>query len=74
MSPFRLLFSSFFLFPQVETPDKNYQYLLFACEPYETVAFKLPSHQIDKSEGKFATNWDALAKKFVLTMYFLDST
>lgn len=26
---------------KVETPDKNYQYLLVACEPYETVAFKV---------------------------------
>jgi splicing factor 3A subunit 2 len=23
---------------KVETPDKNYQFLLFACEPYETGA------------------------------------
>lgn len=28
---------------KVEQPDKNYQYLLFACEPYETVAFKVIS-------------------------------
>ena len=26
---------------KVESPDKNYQYLLFACDPYETVAFKV---------------------------------
>ena len=26
---------------KVEQPDKNFQYLLFACEPYETVAFKV---------------------------------
>ena len=29
---------------KVDTPpDKNYQYLLFACEPYETIAFKIPN-------------------------------
>ena len=27
---------------KVEVPDKNYQYVLFACDPYETVAFKIP--------------------------------
>ena len=58
---------------KVEVPDKNYQYLLFACEPYETIAFKLPSQQIDKREGRFVTNWDAIAKKLILTMYFMDS-
>ena len=24
-------------------PDRNYQYLLLACDPYETVAFKIPN-------------------------------
>jgi splicing factor 3A subunit 2 len=24
-------------------PDKNYQYLIFACEPYETIGFKIPN-------------------------------
>ncbi len=26
---------------KIEAPDKNYQYLLFACDPYETIAFKV---------------------------------
>ena len=26
---------------KVEAPDKNVQYLLFACDPYETIAFKV---------------------------------
>lgn len=26
---------------KIETPDKNYQYVLFACDPYETVGFKV---------------------------------
>lgn len=26
---------------KLEVPDKNYQYLLFACDPYETIAFKV---------------------------------
>jgi splicing factor 3A subunit 2 len=31
---------------KVEAPDKNYQYLLFACDPYETVAFKVSSSDV----------------------------
>ncbi|CAN0091522.1 unnamed protein product, partial [Hapterophycus canaliculatus] len=27
---------------KVEAPDKGYQYLLFACDPYETIGFKVP--------------------------------
>ena len=26
---------------KIEAPDKNYQYILFACDPYETIAFKV---------------------------------
>lgn len=36
---------------KVEVPDKNYQYLLFAAEPYETIAFKVPNRDIEKSTG-----------------------
>lgn len=57
---------------KVEVPDKNYQYLLFACDPYETVAFKIPNHAIDKSEGRFFTNWDINEKKFYLQLFFME--
>lgn len=58
---------------RVETPpDKNYQYLLLACEPYETVAFKIPNEPVDRNEGKFVTNWDVEAKVFTLTLQFLE--
>ena len=55
---------------RVEKPDKRYQYLLFAAEPYETVAFKIPNRKIDKSEGKFYTNWDRDSNNFTLQLYF----
>ncbi len=58
---------------KVEVPDKNSQYLLFACDPYETVAFKIPNQPIDKAEGRFFTNWDDQGKKFVLQLFFLDA-
>jgi splicing factor 3A subunit 2 len=58
---------------RVETPpDGNYQYLLVACDPYETVGFKIPNEKIDRGEGKFVTNWDIQAKVFTLTLHFLD--
>ena len=28
---------------RIEPPDKSWQYLLFAAEPYETIAFKVCS-------------------------------
>ena len=53
-------------------PDRRYQYLLFAADPYETVAFKIPNEPIDKGEGRFVTHWDAEEKKFILTLYFTE--
>ena len=31
---------------RVEAPDKRYQYVLFAAEPYETIGFKVPNRQL----------------------------
>jgi splicing factor 3A subunit 2 len=53
-------------------PNKLYQYLLFAAEPYETVAFKIPNEPIDSDSDKFITHWDAETKKFTLTLHFLE--
>lgn len=53
-------------------PDRRYQYLLLAADPYETVAFKIPNEPLDKSESKFVTHWDLETKKFTLTLYYLD--
>ena len=57
---------------KVELPDKNFQYLLFACEPYETIAFKIPNLPVDKREGRFFTNWDSRGKKFVCSLSLLN--
>lgn len=32
--------------------------MLFAAAPYETIGFKLPAEEIDKSKDKFFSNWD----------------
>jgi splicing factor 3A subunit 2 len=55
---------------RVEPANKAWQFLLFACEPYETVGFKIPNVEIDKGDGRFFTSWDAKAKKFTLQLYF----
>ncbi len=54
-------------------PDRRYQYLLFAADPYETVAFKIPNEPIDKETGRFVTHWSAEEKKFTLTLYFVEA-
>ena len=53
-------------------PDRRYQYLLFAAEPYDTVAFKIPNEPIDRGESRFVTFWDKDNKKFIVTLYFLN--
>ena len=30
----------------IEAPDKAWQYLMFAAEPYETIGFKIPSREV----------------------------
>jgi len=62
---------------RVESPDKNYQYILFAADPYETIAFKIPNKDIEKAVGpeipgetKFWTKWDDESKQFQLQLQF----
>ena len=58
---------------RVEAPDKAWQYLLFAAEPYETVGFKIPNQEIDKDPSKFQTTWNEESKTFLLQLYFKGS-
>jgi len=60
---------------KVDAPDRNYQYLLFAAEPYETIAFKLESKEVDKGEGRMLSNWDSyvsvlFGSLFILNFFF----
>jgi splicing factor 3A subunit 2 len=57
---------------KVEAPDKNFQYVLFACDPYETIAFKIPNQPVDKRDGRFFTSWSKDNKTFVLQLFFVD--
>ncbi|KAE8747771.1 hypothetical protein FOCC_FOCC005383 [Frankliniella occidentalis] len=53
---------------KVEPPDRKWQYLLFAAEPYETISFKVPSREVDKE--KFWTHWNRDTKQFFLQFAF----
>ncbi|KAL1400292.1 hypothetical protein pipiens_007560 [Culex pipiens pipiens] len=55
---------------KIEPPDRKWQYLLFAAEPYETIAFKVPSREVEKTEGKFWTHWNKDTKQFFLQFSF----
>lgn len=55
---------------KVEVPETKFQYLLLACEPYETIAFKVPNLEIDKDNNKFYVNWDATRKVFTMQLFF----
>ncbi|KAI9592535.1 hypothetical protein BDF19DRAFT_451480 [Syncephalis fuscata] len=53
-----------------EAPNKAHQYLLFAAEPYETVAFKIQSRDIDRNEERCWTHWDPDAKQYTFQFFF----
>ena len=53
-----------------DPPDKAYQYLLVAAEPYETCAFKLQAREIDRREGRFWTWFDEDRKEFWVQILF----
>uniref|UniRef100_A0A0N5AUM0 SF3A2 domain-containing protein n=1 Tax=Syphacia muris TaxID=451379 RepID=A0A0N5AUM0_9BILA len=55
---------------KVQPPDKRWQYVLFAAEPYETIAFKILSREVDKSEDKFWTLWNKDTKQFFMQFAF----
>ncbi|NWS28415.1 SF3A2 factor, partial [Polioptila caerulea] len=55
---------------RIEPPDRRWQYLLMAAEPYETIAFKVPSREVEKAEGKFWTHWNRESKQAFLPFHF----
>ncbi|KAI8905474.1 hypothetical protein EDD86DRAFT_211557 [Gorgonomyces haynaldii] len=54
----------------VEAPSKYFQYILFAGEPYETIAFKIQALEVDMSAEKFWSYWDVDSKTFHLQFFF----
>jgi len=59
---------------KIEPPDNKFQYLLIACEPYETIAFKVPNMEIDKDDNKFYCNFEKTRKVFTLQCFFKERT
>jgi len=60
---------------RVEVRDKNYQYLLFAAPPYETIAFKIPNLEIEKDTEsktgyKIYWSWDAARLDYTFQVTF----
>jgi splicing factor 3A subunit 2 len=56
---------------KVEVADMNYQYVLFAAEPYNTIAFKVPSKEIDKKDGMFFSDWNEKTRVFAVICFFM---
>ena len=54
----------------MEEPDEKYQYIIFAADPYENIAFKIPNLEIDNSEEKYFCNWDKDKKFYTVQIYF----
>ncbi|OMJ23583.1 Pre-mRNA-splicing factor sap62 [Smittium culicis] len=55
-------------------PNKFYQYLLVAADPYETIAFKIQNKEIDMRPSKFITHWDIDTKIYTLQFLYLPDT
>ena len=66
----RVRFMSAFEQKVEDPPDKNYQYLLVAAEPYETCGFKLQAREVDRREGRFWTWFDEDSKEFWVQVMF----
>ncbi|KLU84690.1 splicing factor 3a subunit 2 [Magnaporthiopsis poae ATCC 64411] len=56
---------------RVEEPDRNFQYLLVAAEPYETCGFKIPARELDRREGRTFEYWDPDAKEYWIQVMFM---
>lgn len=53
-----------------DPPDKNFQYMLVAAEPYQTCGFKLQAREVDRTGDKFWTWWDADLREFWVQVMF----
>ena len=55
---------------KIEAPDKDFQFILFAADPYVTIAFKIPNLELDMSEGKFYESWDSDRKIYAMSLSY----
>lgn len=56
---------------RVEEPDREFQYLLVAAEPYETCGFKIPARELDKRDDKQFELWDPDAREYWVQIMFM---
>lgn len=54
---------------RVERPDRRFQYLIFAAEPYENIAFRIDSRELEKND-RFFTYYDKDAQVFTLQLLY----
>ncbi|BCS24431.1 spliceosome assembly protein PRP11 [Aspergillus puulaauensis] len=66
----RVRFMSAFEQKVEEPPDKNFQYLVVAAEPYQTCGFKLQAREIDRREGRYWNWFDEDSKEFWVQIMF----
>ncbi|KAI9792608.1 MAG: hypothetical protein M1833_001061 [Piccolia ochrophora] len=66
----RVRFMSAFEQKVDDPPDKNFQYLLVAAEPYETCGFKLQAREVDRREGRFWSWFDEDSNEFWIQVLF----
>lgn len=50
--------------------DSDYQYLVVSGEPYENVAFKIPSDPVDTKEGRMWDYWDEDTREYFIQLFY----
>ena len=55
---------------KVEPADRHWQYLVIAADPYDTIAFKIPSQEILTENEHFFTHWDVDSCQFSIQFMF----
>lgn len=55
---------------KIEAPNKDYQYLVVAAEPYETISFKIPNKHMDSSDERQFSYWDVDSRIFIVQVLF----
>lgn len=57
---------------RVEPANKAYQYVIFAAAPYETIAFKVQSKEIEHGAGPRGvwSHWDPDSRLYHMQLFF----
>ncbi|OWB84057.1 hypothetical protein B5S33_g2694 [[Candida] boidinii] len=57
---------------KIEAPDNKFQYLVVSGEPYENIAYKVPSDPIDMRKNRFWDFWDKDTKEYYIQFFYKD--